>query len=87
MREQTDDPKRCKAYCLLCLQSGRQQALFMHAKGTGTSTFNQHLDNIYGITKATHESGEARGGTQQTQIGGFMSSSPSGGIPFSYNRD
>ena len=60
----------------------------MHPKGAGTGGLDRHLKKHHGITKENHESGAARGGTsQQTQMGGFMTSSPGGGMPFAYNRD
>ena len=72
---------------MICIQKNRPHPPFVHAKGTGTGTLNRHLENEHGITKENHESGAARGGLQQTQLGGFMSSSPGGGIPFSYNKE
>lgn len=72
---------------MTCLQSGRQQVAFNYANGTNTGTLNRHLENIHGISKTCHESGEACKCPQQTQLGGYMTSSGGGGMSFFYNRD
>ncbi|KAL8113062.1 hypothetical protein AgCh_020403 [Apium graveolens] len=73
-----DNPNRFKVHCLICVQNGRPQPPFSYARGTGTGTLSQHLENIHSITKASHESGEARRGPQQSQLGGFMTSTGGG---------
>ena len=82
-----DNPNRFKVHCLICVQNGRPQPPFSYARGTGTGTLSRHLENIHSITMASHESGEARRGPQQSQLGGFMTSTGGGGMPFSYSRD
>ncbi|KAL8124256.1 hypothetical protein AgCh_012049 [Apium graveolens] len=74
-----DNPNRFKVHCLICVQNGRPQPPFSYARGTGTGTLSRHLENIHSITKASHESGEARRGPQQSQLGGFMTSTGGGG--------
>ncbi|KAL8089469.1 hypothetical protein AgCh_039076 [Apium graveolens] len=51
---------------------------FSYARGTGTGTLSRHLENIHSITKVSHERGEARRGPQQSQLGGFMTSTGGG---------
>lgn len=78
LREQTvKDPNRFKDFYLLFIQNGRNQAPFIHAKGTSTGTLDWNLKNYHRITKQGHESGEACGGSpQETQIDGFVKSFP-----------
>ena len=75
-RHPTDDPTRINVHCEICIQLGKSPEPFSMQKGGGTGTLNRHLVEKHNITKASHESGEARGGSssQQTQIGSFMSS-------------
>ena len=88
-REPTDDPTRIKIHCLICIEKSIVQEPFTMRKGGGTGTLNRHLVEKHGISKESHESGEARGESSlhQTQIGSFMSSNPGGGMPFSYYRE
>ncbi|XP_074327325.1 uncharacterized protein LOC141665245 [Apium graveolens] len=75
-----EDPNKFKCFYLLCIQSGKNQSPFLHFKGAGTGTLDRHLKLHHGISKQSHESGAARGESpQQTQIGGFVTSSPGGG--------
>ncbi|KAL8134655.1 hypothetical protein AgCh_009618 [Apium graveolens] len=49
-----------------------------------SGTLDRHLKTQHGISKQSHESGEADGESpQQTQIGGFVQSSPGGVVPAS----
>ena len=52
------------------------------------SGLDRHLVKHHGISNHSHVNGAARGASpQQTQIGGFMTSSHNGGMPFAYNRN
>ena len=90
-KEPTDDPGRFVVRCMLCIEQGKTARPLAFGKGAGTGTLNRHLESKHGITRASHESAAARGeqggGLRQTQIGGFTTTSPGGGMPFAYNRD
>ena len=91
-KENTDDPGRFIVRCMLYIQLGRIPKAPAFGKGAGTGTLSQHLESKHEITKANHESAAARGqqyggGLQQTQIGGFTTTSAGGCMPFAYNRD
>ena len=62
-RDPTDDPSRINAHCVLCTNLEKNPEPFSMLKGGGTGTLNRHLVEKHNITKASHESGEARGGS------------------------
>ena len=76
---------------MLCVQQGKTPKALAFGKGEDAGTLNRHLESKHEITRFNHESAAARGehggGLQQTQIGGFMTTSAGGVMPFAYNRD
>ena len=67
-REQTDDPTRIKIHCLICIEKRIVQEPFTMRKGGGTGTLNRHLVEKHGISKESHESGQARGAVSYTHL-------------------
>ena len=57
--------------------------------GGGTRFFNKYLAKKHGITKKTHATSASRttSGRRQTQLGGWTTQMPDGGMPFNYNRN
>ena len=70
--------------------------MYKFTQGNGTGTFSRHLRDVHFIVydkvqkKVKYIGGGGGGGglqQTQTQLGGFMSEVPGGGIPWHYNRN